>query len=113
MTASDAERAGLVSRVVPADQLMQTAIDIAQDIAGKSRVAVAKAKECINRAAEESLSEGVRFEQCVPAPPRTPACMTFVLCALCSGIRALGSGIGALGFENRAQGSGLWERQRT
>lgn len=63
MTAADAERAGLVSRVVPEDQLMPTAVAIAQGIAGKSRLAVAKAKECINRAAEVPLSEGVRFEQ--------------------------------------------------
>lgn len=65
MTAADAERAGLVSRVVPADQLMQTALSIAQGIAGRSTVALAKAKECINRAAEVSLAEGIRFEQCV------------------------------------------------
>ena len=80
MTAADAERAGLVSRVVPADQLMQTAIGIARDIAGKPRLAVAKAKECINRAAELPLSEGVRFEQCVLPPPRTPPTARGVAC---------------------------------
>lgn len=65
MTAAEALLAGLVSRVVAPDLLMTTANSIAQGIAVKSRSSVAKAKECVNRAAEVSLAEGIRFERCV------------------------------------------------
>ena len=68
MTAAEADRAGLVSRVVPAAELMQIATSIARDIASKSRIAVAKAKDCISRADEVALSEGVRYEQCASLP---------------------------------------------
>ncbi len=65
MDAAEAERRGLVSRVVPAADLMQTATAVARSIAGSSRMAVAKAKECVQRADELSLAEGLTFEQCV------------------------------------------------
>lgn len=63
MDATEAERSGLVSRVVPADKLMEEAIKAAQAIAGLSRPAVRMAKESINRAYESTLSEGLRFER--------------------------------------------------
>jgi len=63
MDAAEAERSGLVSRVVPADQLLEEALKIATRIAELSRPAVLMAKEAINRAYETTLSEGVRFER--------------------------------------------------
>ena len=67
--AAEAERRGLVSRVVPKTELMQTAHDIARSIACNSRLAVAKAKECVQRAQELPLAEGLLFEQCAfPGP---------------------------------------------
>ena len=63
MDAAEAERANLVSRVVPADQLMAEAIKIADKIAGLSPVAVAVAKQAVNRAFETTLVEGVRHER--------------------------------------------------
>ena len=63
MDAAEAERAGLVSRVVPAADLIPEAIKVAQTIAGMSLPAVMMAKECINRAYETTLSEGIRFER--------------------------------------------------
>jgi len=63
MDAAEAERAGLVARVVPADQLMAEALAAAQRIAGKSLLAVMAAKEAVNRASETSLQEGLRFER--------------------------------------------------
>jgi enoyl-CoA hydratase len=63
MDASEAERAGLVSRVVPAAELMDEAIKTAAKIAGLSRPIVMMAKESVNRAYETTLSEGVRFER--------------------------------------------------
>jgi hypothetical protein len=68
MGAEEAERRGLVSRVVPAAELMDTAQHVARSIASKSRLAVAKAKECLQRAQELSLAEGLLFEQCAPQP---------------------------------------------
>lgn len=65
MDAAEAERRGLVSRVVPAADLMQTATAMARGIANSSRMAIAKAKECVQRAEELSLAEGLIFEQCV------------------------------------------------
>ena len=63
MDAAEAERSGLVSRVVPADKLREEAIKIAAQIAALSRPAVMIAKEAVNRAYETTLAEGVRFER--------------------------------------------------
>jgi enoyl-CoA hydratase len=63
MDAQEAERAGLVSRVVPADKLMDEALGVAERIAGYSLPAVMMIKESINRAFEVPLSEGVLFER--------------------------------------------------
>jgi enoyl-CoA hydratase len=63
MDAAEAERAGLVSRVVPADELLDTALKTAEKIAGFSQPAVLTAKEAVNRAYETTLAEGVRFER--------------------------------------------------
>ena len=63
MDAAEAERSGLVSRVVPAGKLVEEAIKIATRIAELSRPAVLMAKEAVNRAFETTLSEGVRFER--------------------------------------------------
>ena len=63
MDAQEAERAGLVSRVVPLDKLMEEALALAGKIAGYSLPVVMMIKESINRAYETTLSEGVRFER--------------------------------------------------
>ena len=63
MDAAEAERAGLVSRVVPLDKLMAEALAAAQKIAACSLPVVMMIKESINRAYETSLAEGVRFER--------------------------------------------------
>ena len=63
MDAAEAERSGLVSRVVPADQLIDEALATARRIAELSRPAVMIAKEAVNRAYETTLAEGVRFER--------------------------------------------------
>jgi enoyl-CoA hydratase len=63
MDAAEAERAGLVSRIVPAADLVAEALKVAQVIAGFSASAVYAAKESVNRAFETSLAEGVRFER--------------------------------------------------
>ena len=63
LTALEAQAAGLVSRVVYTDQLMAEARSMAARIASLSALAVAKAKDCINRAYEVPLSEGLRYEQ--------------------------------------------------
>jgi len=63
MDAEEAERAGLVSRVVPAAELIDEALKTAAKIAGLSRPAVMMAKEAVNRAYETTLAEGVRFER--------------------------------------------------
>ncbi|SAL59279.1 enoyl-CoA hydratase [Caballeronia humi] len=63
MNADEAERAGLVSRVVPAERFLEEAIDAATIIAGFSLPAVMMAKEAVNRAYETTLSEGVHFER--------------------------------------------------
>ena len=63
MDAAEAERSGLVSRVVPAAELIDEAIKVAAKIASMSRPAVLMAKEAINRAYETTLAEGVRFER--------------------------------------------------
>ena len=63
MDAGEAERAGLVSRIVPVDQLVEEAISVAEAIASKGRLSVYAAKEAVNAAYETSLSEGVRLER--------------------------------------------------
>jgi enoyl-CoA hydratase len=63
MDATEAERAGLVSRVVPAAELLDEALKVAERIAGMSRPAALAAKEAVNRAFESTLAEGVRFER--------------------------------------------------
>ncbi len=63
MDATEAERAGLVSRVVPLDKLMDEALAAALMICDYSQVAVMAAKESVNRAFEGSLSDGVMFER--------------------------------------------------
>jgi enoyl-CoA hydratase len=63
MDAAEAERANLVSRVFPADQLIPEALKIAERIANLSPVAVALAKQAVNRAFETTLVEGVRHER--------------------------------------------------
>ena len=63
MDAAEAERSGLVSRVVPAEQLLEEALKLATKIAEMSRPAVLMAKEAVNRAYETTLAEGVRFER--------------------------------------------------
>jgi enoyl-CoA hydratase len=62
-TAEEAERAGLVSRVVPADRLLDEALATAERIAGFSMPLVLKIKEAVNRAWESSLTEGLLFER--------------------------------------------------
>ncbi|SAK94903.1 enoyl-CoA hydratase [Caballeronia temeraria] len=63
MDAAEAERAGLVSRVVGADRLVDEAVEAATIIAGFSLPAVMMAKEAVNRAYETTLAEGVHFER--------------------------------------------------
>ena len=63
MTAEEAERAGLASRVVPLDDLMDEAVGVAEKICKLSQPMVMIAKECVNRAYETTLAEGVRFER--------------------------------------------------
>jgi enoyl-CoA hydratase len=61
--ADEAERSGLVSRVVPADQLLIEAKSVAQTIAGMSLNASRMAKEAVNRAFEATLAEGLLYER--------------------------------------------------
>ncbi len=63
MDATEAERAGLVSRVVPADRLVEEALAAAETIAGFSLPVVMMIKESVNRAFESSLNEGLLFER--------------------------------------------------
>ena len=63
MDATEAERAGLVSRVVPLDKLMEEALGTALVIASMPRLAVFAAKESVNRAFESGLSDGVMYER--------------------------------------------------
>ena len=63
MDAEEAERAGLVSRVVPAGELLDEAFKTADAIAAKSMAANMIIKESVNRAYETTLSEGIRFER--------------------------------------------------
>jgi enoyl-CoA hydratase len=63
MDASEAERCGLVARVVPEATLMEEAMKCAETIASMSLPSVLAAKEAVNRSFETSLAEGVRFER--------------------------------------------------
>ncbi len=63
MDAGEAERSGLVARVVPAAELMADALKTAETIASMSLTAVMMTKDCINRAFETTLAEGVRYER--------------------------------------------------
>jgi enoyl-CoA hydratase len=63
MDAAEAERSGLVARVVPAASLMEEAMKAAETVAAMSLPSVLAAKESVNRSFETSLSEGVRFER--------------------------------------------------
>ena len=63
MDAQEAERSGLVARVVPLAQLMAEALAVAEKIAGYSMPVVMMIKESVNRAFETTLSEGVLFER--------------------------------------------------
>ncbi len=63
MDAVEAERIGLVSRIVPAAELIDEAVKTAEKIAGMSRPIALMVKESVNRAYETTLAEGVRFER--------------------------------------------------
>lgn len=63
MGAEEAERCGLVSRIVPKAELMDVALEAAKKIASFSRPSTMMVKECVNRAFETTLSEGVLFER--------------------------------------------------
>jgi len=63
MDAQEAERAGLVARIVPLASLLEEAIKIAETIASMSLPSVLAAKESVNRSFETSLAEGIRFER--------------------------------------------------
>ena len=63
MDAEEAERCGLVSRIIPAESLLAEAVQTAKKIAGLSRPIVMMAKESVNRAYETTLREGILFER--------------------------------------------------
>jgi enoyl-CoA hydratase len=63
MDAAEAERSGLVARIVPLDQLLPEALKVAEKIGSLSAPSVAIAKEAVNVAFETALAEGVRFER--------------------------------------------------
>ena len=63
MDAEEAERSGLVSRIVPADKLLEDALATAATIAAMPRLAVYAAKEAVNIAYETTLAEGIHFER--------------------------------------------------
>jgi len=63
MGAQEAERTGLVARITPAAELMAETLKMAGEIAAKSLPAALMVKECVNRAFEGALSEGLRFER--------------------------------------------------
>jgi enoyl-CoA hydratase len=63
MDAAEAERSGLVSRVVAADKLVDEALAAAKKIASFSQPITMMAKETVNRAFETTLAEGIRFER--------------------------------------------------
>ncbi|WP_416876613.1 enoyl-CoA hydratase-related protein, partial [Kitasatospora sp. SC0581] len=59
----EAERAGLVARIVPAAELLTVALATAETVAGMSATASVMMKESVNRVFETTLAEGVRFER--------------------------------------------------
>ena len=63
MDADEAERAGLVSRIVPADKLIDEALSAANTIASMSLPVVMMIKDSINRAYESTLADGVQYER--------------------------------------------------
>jgi len=63
MDATEAERAGLVARVVPAADLLADALKTAETIASMSLTAAMMTKDCVNRAYETTLAEGIRYER--------------------------------------------------
>jgi enoyl-CoA hydratase len=63
MDATEAERAGLVSRVVPLEKLMEEALGAALMICEFSQIALMAAKESVNRAFEGGLADGIMFER--------------------------------------------------
>ena len=63
MDADEAERSGLVSRVVPSKKLMEEAMQAAQKIAEKSMISVMAVKEAVNRSYEVPLAEGLLYER--------------------------------------------------
>lgn len=63
MDAEEAERAGLVARVVPADKLMDVVMEAAEKVASFSQPITMMTKESVNRSYETTLTEGIRFER--------------------------------------------------
>ena len=63
MDAEEAERSGLVSRVVPVKRLMEVALEVATKIAEKSQLSIVAAKGAVNRSYETTLAEGLLFER--------------------------------------------------
>lgn len=63
MDAAEAEKSGLVARVIPAEQLLEDTLKAAQTIAGFSLPVIMMIKESVNRAYESSLNEGLLFER--------------------------------------------------
>jgi len=63
MDAQEAERAGLVSRIVPADKLMEEAMAAAVAITEMPRQVAMMVKDSVNRAFESSLADGIRYER--------------------------------------------------
>lgn len=63
MTAAEAEKMGLVSKVFPSDQLLNEAIKLGEKIASNSQITVQLAKEAVNTAYETTLQEGLKFEK--------------------------------------------------
>lgn len=63
MDAVEAERSGLVARILPAEGFVEAVVAIAEEVAGYSLNAVMMTKECVDRAFETTLGEGLRFER--------------------------------------------------
>lgn len=63
MSATDMERAGLVAKIYPVDDLLEESVKVAQKIASKGRMSTIMAKELMNVSQEVSLEEGLRFER--------------------------------------------------
>ncbi len=79
MSAQDAEKAGLVSKVFPVEEVVEEAIKLGERIAGMSKVAAAMAKECVNAADNLSLDEGTCM--CIQACRNciNPLIITFII----------------------------------